>query len=98
MKGYTFRIKYDKMNYTPQNQSKTGEFTMKFSYKKLWKLLIDRDIKYKDLIEKMGISRSTFYKLKKDENVTTDVLLKICEFLQCDVSEIMECIEKETKN
>ena len=70
------------------------EFIMKFSYKKLWKLLIDRDIKHKDLIVKTGISRSTFYKLKKDENVTTDVLIKICEFLQCDISDIMECIEK----
>ena len=67
---------------------------MKFSYKKLWKLLIHRDIKHKDLIDKTGISRSTFYKLKKDENVTTDVLIKICEFLQCDISDIMECIEK----
>ena len=65
---------------------------MKFSYKKLWKLLIDRDIKHKDLIDKTGSSRSTFYKLKKDENVTTDVLLKICEELNCDISEIMECI------
>lgn len=67
---------------------------MKFSYKKLWKLLIDRDIKHKDLIDKTGISRSTFYKLKKDENVTTDVLLKICEELNCDISEIVECIER----
>ncbi|MDB8657606.1 MULTISPECIES: helix-turn-helix domain-containing protein [Streptococcus anginosus group] len=66
---------------------------MKLSYKKLWKLLIDRDIKHKDLIDKTGISRSTFYKLKKDENVTTDVLLKICEELNCDISEIMECID-----
>lgn len=71
------------------------EFIMKFSYKKLWKLLIDRDIKHKDLIDKTGISRSTFYKLKKDENVTTDVLVKICEFLQCDISDIMECIEEK---
>lgn len=71
------------------------EFIMKFSYKKLWKLLIDRDIKHKDLIDKTGISRSTFYKLKKDENVTTDVLIKICEFLQCDISDIMECIEEK---
>jgi len=39
---------------------------MKLSYKKLWKLLIDRDIKHKDLIDKIGISRSIFYKLKKD--------------------------------
>lgn len=66
---------------------------MKFSYKKLWKLLIDKDIKHKDLINKTGISRSTFYKLKKDENVTTDVLLKICEELNCDISEIVECID-----
>ena len=64
---------------------------MKFSYKKLWKLLIDKDIKHKDLIDKTGISRSTFYKLKKDENL--DVLLKICEELNCDISEIMECID-----
>ena len=66
---------------------------MKFSYKKLWKLLIDRDIKHKDLIDKTGISRSTFYKLKKDENVMTDVLLKICKELNCDISEIVECID-----
>ena len=67
---------------------------MAISYKKLWKLLIDKDTKHKDLIDKTGISRSTFYKLKKDENVTTDVLLKICEELNCDISEIMECIER----
>ncbi|CAM3436147.1 helix-turn-helix domain-containing protein [Pseudostreptobacillus hongkongensis] len=66
---------------------------MKLSYKKLCKLLIDRDIKHKDFIDKTGISRSTFYKLKKDENVTTDVILKICEELNCDISEIMECID-----
>lgn len=68
---------------------------MRFSYKKLWKLLIDRDIKHKDLIDKTGISRSTFYKLKNDENVTTDILLKICEFLQCDITDILECINEK---
>lgn len=66
---------------------------MKFSYKKLWKILIDRDIKHKDLIDKTRISRSTFYKLKKDENVTTEGLLKICEELDCDISEIMEYVK-----
>lgn len=71
---------------------------MKFSYKKLWKLLIDRDIKHKDLIEETGISRSTFYKLKNDENVTTEILLKICEFLQCDIADIMECIDESGLN
>ena len=68
---------------------------MKLSYKKLWKLLIDRDIKHKDLIDKTEISRSTFYKLKNGENVTTDILLRICDALDCDISEIMECIKND---
>ena len=66
---------------------------MKLSYKKLWKLLIDREIKHKDLISQSGISRSTFYKLKNDDNVNTETLLKICKTLKCDISEIMECVE-----
>ena len=66
---------------------------MKFSYKKLWELLIDRDIKHKDLIDKTGISRTTFYKLKRYENVTTEMFFFICEELNCDISEIMECID-----
>ncbi|MDU1043773.1 helix-turn-helix transcriptional regulator [Peptoniphilus rhinitidis] len=70
---------------------------MKFSYKKLWKLLIDQDIKHNELIEKTGISRSTFYKLKRDENVTTDILLKICIFLDCDISDIMEITNSNNK-
>lgn len=70
---------------------------MKFSYKKLWKLLIDRDIKHNELIEKTGISRSTFYKLKRDENVTTDILLKICIYLDCDISDIMEVTNSNNK-
>ena len=55
--------------------------------------MIDKDIKHKDLIDKTGISRSKFYKLKKDKNVTTDVLLKICKELNCDISKIMKCID-----
>ena len=70
---------------------------MIFSYKKLWKLLIDRDIKHNELIEKTEISRSTFYKLKRNENVTTDILLKICIYLDCDVSEIMEITTSANK-
>ena len=59
---------------------------MKFSYKKLWELLIDRDIKHKDLIDKTGISRSTFYKLKRYENVILDMFFLIWEELNCDIS------------
>lgn len=63
---------------------------MAVSYKKLWKLLIDKDMKKKDLREAAGISTSTMAKLSKNENVTTDVLVKICKALKCDISDIME--------
>ena len=66
---------------------------MAVSYKKLWKLLIDRDMKKKDLCQAAGISHASIAKLGKNENVTTDILLKICKALSCDISEIMEVTE-----
>ena len=63
---------------------------MSVSYKKLWKLLIDRDMKKKDLCVAAGISHTSMAKLGKNENVNTDILLKICVALKCDISEIME--------
>ncbi len=66
---------------------------MSISYKKLWKLLIDRDKKKKDLREAAGISTASMAKLGKNENVTTDVLVKICKALKCDISDIMEIID-----
>lgn len=66
--------------------------TMKMSYKKLWKLLIDREMKKSDLRKAAGISSSSLAKLGKDENVTTDVLLRICEALECDLSDIAETV------
>ena len=68
---------------------------MAVSYKKLWKLLIDRDMKKKDLCAAAGISHASVAKLGKNENVTTDVLVKICTALKCDISDIMEIIEIE---
>ena len=68
---------------------------MAVSYKKLWKLLIDRDMKKKDLCEAACISHASVAKLGKNENVTTDVLVKICTALKCDISDIMEIIEIE---
>ncbi|MCH4007699.1 MAG: helix-turn-helix transcriptional regulator [Eubacterium sp.] len=65
---------------------------MKTSYKKLWKLLIDRDMTKTQLRKASGISSSSLAKLGKDENVTTAVLVKICEALECDVSDIMEIV------
>ena len=68
---------------------------MAVSYKKLWKLLIDRDMKKKDLCEAAGISHASVAKLGKNENDTTDVLVKICTALKCDISDIMEIKEVE---
>lgn len=66
---------------------------MYFSYNKLWKLLIDRGWKKKDLREKSGVSAASIAKLGRNGNVTTEVLLKICEALDCDVSDIMEVVK-----
>lgn len=70
---------------------------MAISYKKLWKILIDRDMKKKDLCEAAGISHASMAKLGKSENVTTDVLVKICVALGCDISDIMEITEDVRK-
>ena len=67
-----------------------SEDEMKISYKKLWKLLIDRDMKKKDLAEQSGVSNASIAKLGRNENVNTDILLKICVALKCDISDIME--------
>ena len=63
---------------------------MAISYKKLWKLLIDRDLKKKDLQLLSGVSAASITKLGKNENVNTEILEKICIALECDVSDIME--------
>ena len=70
---------------------------MAISYNKLWKLLIDKKMNKQDLRVAAGISTSVIAKLGKSENVTTDILLKICKTLDCDISDIME-IERQTAN
>jgi DNA-binding Xre family transcriptional regulator len=71
--------------------SERGE-SMVISYKKLWKLLIDKDMKKKDLQKLAGISSASITKLGKNENVNTDILQKICSALECDISDIMEMV------
>ncbi len=68
---------------------------MRVSYKKLWKLLIDRDLLKKDLAELAGISPATIAKLGNGENVNVEVLVKICAALECDISDIMEIVKDE---
>lgn len=64
------------------------------SYNKLWKLLIDKNMNKSDLRDKSKISTASLAKLGRNENLTTAVLLKICNALDCDVSDIMEVIEE----
>lgn len=71
---------------------------MEVSYKKLWKLLIDRDMKKKDLAEKANISSYTLSKLNRDNNITIDVLVRICKALNCTFDEIMKIVEEGKEN
>ena len=65
---------------------------MAVSYKKLWKLLIDKEIKKKDLCTIAGISSATVTKMGRNGHVTTEVLVKICAALGCNVEDILEVI------
>ena len=62
------------------------------SYNKLWKLLIDKNLNKKELIKLSGVSSSSIAKMTKGQNVTTDVLCKICKYLNCDFGDIMDYI------
>ena len=66
---------------------------MAISYKKLWKLLIDKDMKKKDLQQLAGISAASVTKLGKNENVNTEIIEKTA--LRCDVCDIMEMVEEQ---
>lgn len=73
---------------------------MEVSYKKLWKRLIDKDMKKKDLQALSGISWSSMTKLSKGETVSMEILMKICKVLKCDIGDIMELlpVEKEASD
>ena len=66
---------------------------MRITYKKLWKLLIDREMNKQDLKRECNISSASVAKLAKGENITTDVLIRICEGLNCKLEDIMELEE-----
>lgn len=68
---------------------------MHISYNRLWKLLIDKNMNKQDLREACGISSASVAKLGKGENVTTEVLLRICSALNCDFSDIMEAVRDD---
>lgn len=68
---------------------------MAVSYKKLWKMLIDKDMKKKDLCAKAGISTASVTKMGKGGHVTTEILAKICTALDCTMDDIMEIVQEE---
>jgi DNA-binding Xre family transcriptional regulator len=74
-----------------QSKSKK-EFKSEFSYNRLWKMLIDRNMKKGELQEISNVSAASIAKMGRCENVTTDVLLRICEALDCNIEDIMERI------
>ena len=65
---------------------------MRISYNKLWKMLIDKNMKKSDLREKAGINSASLAKLGKGDNITTDVLLRICEVMDCRIEDILETV------
>ncbi len=71
---------------------------MEVSYKKLWKLLIDKDMKKKDLLATAGISWASVTKLSKGETVSMEVLMKICKALDCNIGDIMDLIPEEASS
>ena len=68
---------------------------MMVSYKKLWKLLIDKDMKKKDLRIATGITTTALAKLGKNEHVSTEILARICKVLNCDIGDIVEVVNEE---
>ena len=65
---------------------------MRISYNKLWKMIIDKNMKKSDLRKKAGISSASLAKLGKGDNITTDVLLRICEVMDCRIEDILETV------
>jgi DNA-binding Xre family transcriptional regulator len=68
---------------------------MAVSYKKLWKILIDKDMKKKDLQVAAGVSWASITKLSKGETVSMDILIKVCKALSCDIGDMMEILPDE---
>lgn len=76
-----------------ENKSKSKKvLKTQFSYNPLWKMLIDRGLKKRELQEMSEVSATSIAKLGRNENVTTEVLLRICESIDCDIQDIMERI------
>lgn len=70
---------------------------MTICYNKLWKLLIDKNMKKKDLRLATGMSTTALAKLGKNQHVSTDILVKICRVLNCDIADILEIVREDSE-
>ena len=86
------RLRYNFVGQADQSALRKRGAILEVSYKKLWKLLIDKDMKKKDLQALAGISWASVTKLSKNETVSMEVLMKVCGALKCDIGDIMELI------
>ena len=68
---------------------------MAISYNKLWKLLVDKKMSKADLRKAVGMAPNTLTKMRKDEPVSLEIIIRICECLNCDISDVMELVPKE---
>ncbi|WP_126416939.1 helix-turn-helix domain-containing protein [Trueperella bialowiezensis] len=76
---------------------KKTPLTLRLDYTKLWKLLIDKKRKKEDLRREAGVSAASISRLTRGENVTTDTLLRICQYLDCDIADICEVVSSNPK-
>ena len=78
-----------------QSNKNRKELNTQFSYNRLWKMLIDRNIQKQELQRMSEVSAASIAKMGRRENVTTDVLLRICEALDCKIEDIMERVPEK---
>lgn len=74
-----------------------GVIELGFTYKPLWKLLIDKEMSKKQLMEETNISKSTIDKMGRNEKVSMDILDRLCTYFSCDISDIIEHIDEVKK-
>lgn len=75
---------------------RNGGAIMKISYKKLWLMLVEREINKAAFRKEIGLSAGTYTKLNRGEEVSLSVLLRICDYLNCDIGDICEVVRKES--
>lgn len=71
---------------------------MSFSYKPLWKLLIDRDMNKRELMKVTGISKSTMDKMSRGEQVSMDIIDRICNYFKCEVEDVIAHVQNKEEN